>query len=84
MCDPNARPHQPSNLNGHWQCQECGAWNDPVHDEGDCYWCNVADIWEKENVSECDCCGRPAVLSRCIAYGIEIYACDDCRGVVDL
>lgn len=34
----------------------------------------------------CDCCDkafRRDQIARCIAYGIETFACDDCRGVND-
>ena len=35
-----------------------------------------------EGCKECDCCGliKPGV-SFCVAYGIDTYACDDCRGI---
>ena len=35
-----------------------------------------------EGCAECDACGKmkPGV-SKCWAYGIETYACDDCRNV---
>jgi hypothetical protein len=28
----------------------------------------------------CDCCGERRPVSRCVAYGIETYACAECRG----
>jgi hypothetical protein len=31
-------------------------------------------------LNQCDCCGKLRVLSRCWAFGIETYACDECRG----
>ena len=31
----------------------------------------------------CDCCGRNAELGMVIAYGIETWACDRCRGMAD-
>jgi hypothetical protein len=34
---------------------------------------------EADELRECDCCGKLAVLSRCWAYGIETFACDECR-----
>lgn len=30
---------------------------------------------------ECDCCGKRGAVSKCFAFGIETYACDDCRGM---
>jgi hypothetical protein len=33
-----------------------------------------------EEPRECDCCGEMKLLSRCLAYGIETFACDACRG----
>lgn len=35
--------------------------------------------WRK--CSECDACGQWAPVSKTFAYGIETYACDECRGV---
>lgn len=32
---------------------------------------------------ECDCCGKLAVLTRCEAFGIETFACDECRDATD-
>ncbi len=32
-------------------------------------------------LTECDCCGKARVLSRCwTTDGIETFACDECRG----
>lgn len=30
---------------------------------------------------DCDCCGRMRPLTRCWAYGIETFACDECLGI---
>lgn len=27
----------------------------------------------------CDCCGKIREVTKCIAYGIETFACDECR-----
>jgi hypothetical protein len=32
------------------------------------------------HMGECDCCGGQRPLTRCWAYGIETYACEECRG----
>ena len=29
---------------------------------------------------QCDCCGRQRELSRVWAFGIETFACEECRG----
>lgn len=34
----------------------------------------------KREKAECDCCGYFRPLSRTWAYGIETFACDQCRG----
>ena len=33
--------------------------------------------------AECDCCGRMAELTQTWACGLETWACDECRGVLD-
>lgn len=35
---------------------------------------------DAEVIAECDCCGQMRALERCWAYGIETFACDECRG----
>lgn len=30
-------------------------------------------------VGECDCCGKVRPLSRCLPFGIETWACEECR-----
>lgn len=30
-------------------------------------------------IADCDCCGKRMELRRCMAFGIETYACDGCR-----
>ena len=32
-------------------------------------------------LGECDCCGRKRELTRCWPFGIETFACDECRGI---
>lgn len=41
------------------------------------------DPYADEPVGECDCCGKMRPLSKCWAYGIETWACDECRGLSD-
>jgi hypothetical protein len=36
-------------------------------------------LFDKEELRECDCCGKMGALSRCLAFGIETFACDECR-----
>ena len=31
-------------------------------------------------VGQCDCCGKMRPLSQCWAFGIETWACEECRG----
>jgi len=53
------------------ECDEAqpGYWDEPEPDEA-------------PEQYECDCCARMTPvdqLARCIAYGIETVACDQCR-----
>ena len=57
--------------------------HDPQHDDpgletdiGRCPEC------EGDGCKACDCCGgmKPNV-SFCVAYGIDTFACDDCRNI---
>lgn len=37
---------------------------------------------EDEDLRECDCCGKMKPdVERCWAYGIETFACEECRNV---
>jgi hypothetical protein len=39
-----------------------------------------AEYERREYWKECDCCGeKRAELTRCWAFGIETFACDECR-----
>ena len=33
-------------------------------------------------MSDCDCCGKNRKLSWTFIYGIETFACDECRGML--
>jgi hypothetical protein len=57
----------------------------------DCHWTEYMtyDHWkttepepfDEEPKGECDCCGRVRPLTRCWPFGMETFACDECRGV---
>ena len=34
---------------------------------------------EYEPVNCCDCCGKPAELTFSVSYGIDTWACEECR-----
>jgi hypothetical protein len=34
---------------------------------------------EVHGLADCDCCGKERPLSRCFSYGLETFACDECR-----
>ena len=40
-----------------------------------------ADPEDEEEAGQCDCCGEYRPLTHCWAFGIETYACDECRNV---
>lgn len=39
---------------------------------------------DQPELYECDCCGKmvePDCMARCWPFGIETFACEECRGV---
>lgn len=40
----------------------------------------ICERCQESKFKECDCCGeQKPQLTRCIAYGIETFACAECR-----
>jgi hypothetical protein len=66
---PEPPPCLPQRTSRGNYCADCGA------PEGECW-------WDAPELATCDCCDKsvPAEeISRCWAYGIETFACEECR-----
>lgn len=44
------------------------------------HWKSTEPDYDDGTMGDCDCCSKYRPLSRCWAYGIETWACDECRG----